>query len=54
MDELTLLQRAMRIVEKHEPGLFDVNTQKGRNFIHDMQSLLHMVEYSHNLKTKSE
>lgn len=40
MNELTLLQKAMRIVEKHEPGLFDVHTQKGRNFIHDMQDLL--------------
>jgi hypothetical protein len=40
MDELTLLQKAMRMVEKHEPGLFDVHTQRGRNFIQDMQDLL--------------
>jgi hypothetical protein len=40
MSELTLLQRAMRIVEEHEPGLFDVHTNKGRDFIRAMDNLL--------------
>ena len=31
MEELTLLQRAMRIVEQHAPALFDVHTQRGRD-----------------------
>jgi hypothetical protein len=45
MSELTLLQKAMRVVEQHEPSLFDVHTQKGRNFIHDMHDLLQEVGY---------
>jgi hypothetical protein len=40
MSELTLLQKAMRVVEEHEPGLFDVHTNKGRDFIHAMQKVL--------------
>ena len=42
MSELTLLQRAMRIVEEHEPGLFDVHTNKGRDFIRAMSELLNV------------
>jgi hypothetical protein len=53
MSELTMLQRAMRIVEKHEPSLFNVHTQKGRDFIRDMNKLLHLHEYSTNLKNKT-
>ena len=44
MEELTLLQRAMRIVEQHAPALFDVHTQRGRDFIHAMQELLKEAE----------
>ena len=40
MSELTLLQKAMRVVEEHEPGLFDVHTNKGRDFIRAMSELL--------------
>jgi hypothetical protein len=40
MNELTLLQKAMRVVEEHEPGLFDVHTNKGRDFIQAMQKVL--------------
>ena len=40
MSKLTFLQKVMRIVEQHEPSLFAVHTQKGRNFIHDMHDLL--------------
>jgi hypothetical protein len=42
MSELTLLQRAMRVVEEHEPGLFDVHTNKGRDFIRAMSELLNV------------
>ena len=45
MNDLTILQKAMRIVEQHEPGLFDVHTQKGRDFIHHMQELLKEIEH---------
>ena len=40
MNELTLLQKAMRIVEEHEPSLFDVHTNKGRDFICAMSELI--------------
>jgi|LakMenEpi03Aug12_release.lakeMendotaPanAssembly.Ray.scaffolds.fasta_scaffold6156913_1 hypothetical protein len=40
MSELTLLQKAMRVVEEHEPSLFDVHTNKGRDFIRAMHNLL--------------
>ncbi len=42
MSELTLLQRAMRVVEEHEPSLFDVHTNKGRDFIRAMSELLNV------------
>lgn len=45
MSELTLLQKAMRIVEEHEPSLFDVYTNKGRDFIHAMSKV---VDEYHN------
>jgi hypothetical protein len=41
-EELTLLQLAMRIVEKHAPELFQVHSQKGRDFIHDMTQILEL------------
>ena len=44
MSELTLLQKAMRVVEEHEPGLFDVHTNKGRDFIRAMSNLLNAWE----------
>lgn len=40
MNELTLLQKAMRIVEEHEPSLFDVHTNKGRDFIRAMSKIV--------------
>jgi hypothetical protein len=42
MSELTLLQKAMRVVEEHEPALFDVHTNKGRDFIRAMSELLNV------------
>ena len=42
MSELTLLQKAMRVVEEHEPSLFDVHTNKGRDFIRAMSELLNV------------
>jgi hypothetical protein len=42
MSELTLLQKAMRVVEEHEPSLFDVHTNKGRDFIRSMSELLNV------------
>lgn len=44
MNELTLLQKAMRIVEEHEPSLFDVHTNKGRDFIRAMSKLIEEKE----------
>ena len=46
MNELTLLQKAMRIVEEHEPSLFDVHTNKGRDFIRAMSKLIKEKEQS--------
>ena len=46
MNELTLLQKAMRIVEEHEPSLFDVHTNKGRDFIRAMSKLIEEKEQS--------
>jgi hypothetical protein len=54
MSELTLLQKAMRIVEQHEPSLFDVHTQKGRNFIHDMHDLLEELGYQKTQQDESK
>ena len=53
MNELTLLQKAMRIVEKHEPGLFDVHTNKGRDFIREMSELIAEKESEIEFKPKS-
>jgi hypothetical protein len=52
MSKLTFLQKAMRIVEQHEPSLFAVHTQKGRNFIHDMHELL--KEEGYEMKTQQD
>ena len=46
MNELTLLQKAMRIVEEHESSLFDVHTNKGRDFIRAMSKLIEEKEQS--------
>ena len=46
MNELTLLQKAMRIVEEHEPSLFEVHTNKGRDFIRAMSKLIEEKEQS--------
>jgi hypothetical protein len=47
-EELTLLQQAMRIVEKHAPELFQVHSQKGRDFIHDMTKILELEKQMNN------
>jgi len=52
MDELTLLQKAMRVVEEHEPGLFDVHTNKGRDFIRHMSKIVD--EYDNELQLKMQ
>jgi hypothetical protein len=52
MSELTLLQKAMRVVEEHEPGLFDVHTQKGRAFIQNMQKILD--EHENEIKAQQK
>jgi len=52
MSKLTFLQKIMRIVEQHEPSLFAVHSQKGRNFIHDMQELL--KEEGYEMKTQQD
>ena len=46
MNELTLLQKAMRIVEEHEPSLFNLHTNKGRDFIGAMSKLIEEKEQS--------
>jgi hypothetical protein len=53
MSELTLLQKAMRIVEEHEPSLFDVHTNKGRDFIRAMSELITEKETEIELERKS-
>ena len=53
MNELTLLQKAMRIVEKHEPSLFNVHTNKGRDFIREMWELIPIKETEIELERKS-
>ena len=53
MNELTLLQKAMRIVEEHEPSLFDVHTNKGRDFIRAMSELITQKETEIALERKS-
>lgn len=53
MNELTLLQKAMRIVEEHEPSLFDVHTNKGRDFIRAMSELIAEKETEIELERKS-
>jgi hypothetical protein len=47
-ENLTLLQQAMRIVEKHAPELFQVHSQKGRDFIHDMTKILELEKQMNN------
>jgi hypothetical protein len=47
-EELTLLQQAMRIVEKHAPELFEVYSQRGRDFIHDMTQILELEKKMNN------
>ncbi len=53
MNELTLLQKAMRIVEEHEPSLFDVHTNKGRDFIRAMSELITEKESEIEMERKS-
>jgi hypothetical protein len=52
MSELTLLQKAMRVVEEHEPSLFDVHTNKGRDFIRHMARIVD--EYDDEMSFKLE
>ena len=52
MSELTLLQKAMRVVEEHEPSLFDVHTNKGRDFIRHMSRIVD--EYDDEMRFKLE
>jgi hypothetical protein len=40
MTKLTALQKAMRIVEKYSPNLFQVYSQDSRDFLSEMKSCL--------------